>query len=84
MVLLTSINQLKIGTRLKIVGKHNTDDYGSVSVKKIIDCGTWTEILINRSKNCYFHFDNYLAGKSQWVKEVFVLDGTDKRLKEAK
>lgn len=79
---LTSLKQLKVGTKLKIVGKHQNDNYGSVSVKKIIDCGTtWHEILINRSQNYYFHFENYLLGKSLWVKEVYVLPGTDKRLK---
>lgn len=78
---LTSLKQLKVGTRLKIVGRHENDNYGSVSVKKIINCDTWHEILINRSKNYYFHFENYLAGKSNWVKEVYVLDGIDKRLK---
>ena len=83
---LTSLNQLKIGTRLKIVGKHKSDNYGSVSVKKIIECAGqdgrwWTEILINRRRNYYFHFENYLAGKSNWVDKVYVLDGIDRRLK---
>lgn len=77
---LTSLDQLKVGIKLKIVGKHPSDNYGSVSVKKIIDCGTWHEVLINRTKNYYFHFENYLKGKSMWVKEVYVLGGIDRRV----
>lgn len=89
MTALTSINQLKVGSRLKIVGRSEKDSYGSVSVKKLIPCegfdGTrWNEVLINRSRNYYFHLENYLAGKSNWVKEVYVLPGVDKRLKGAK
>lgn len=79
-------SQLKIGTKLKIVGHSESDNYGSISVKKLIECESndgrkWTEVLINRSKNYYFHLEYYLAGKSLWVKEVFVLSGTDRRLK---
>ena len=87
MTKLTSLDQLKVGSRLRIVGKSESDNYGSVSVKKIIICKrdnpseSWHEILINRSKNYYFHFENYLSGKSQWVKEVYVLNGIDGRLK---
>ena len=85
---LTSLDQLKVGTRLKIIGKSPKDSYGSVSVKKIIECAGqdgrwWTEILINRSRNYYFHLENYLAGKSQWVDKVFVIPGFDARLKAA-
>lgn len=84
---LVSLAQLQLGTRLKIVGKHPSDNYGAISVKKIITCTlpcsneAWHEILINRTKNYYFHFENYLAGKSLWVKEVYVLEGLDKRVR---
>ena len=81
---LTSLDQIKVGSRLKIVGKSESDSYSSVSVKEVIDCGEWHEILINRSKNYYFHFENYVAGKSQWVNEVYVLDGIDGRLKNSR
>ena len=82
---LTSLEQLQVGTRLKIVGKSSTDSYESISVKKLIpmegdDGRKWTEVLINKTYNYYFHLENYLAGYSQWVKEVFVLPGTDRRL----
>ncbi len=40
-----------------------------------------TEILINKKKNFYFSMNKYLAGKSCWVKEVYVLSGIDRRLK---
>lgn len=90
---LTSLDQLKVGTRLKIIAKSDSDCYNAVSVKKIIEMkrynretDTWSapydyEILINRSRNYYFSMENYLAGKSNWVKEVYILDGIDKRLK---
>lgn len=83
---LTSLKQLKVGAKIKIVGRHSGDNYNSTSVKKIISCEKdngeiWHEILINRKKNYYFHFENYLQGKSLWVKEVFVLSGIDRRLK---
>lgn len=76
---LINLDQLKVGTRLRIVGKSEKDSYGSISVKKIIKCSgddgrTWHEILINKSQNYYFHFENYLAGKSMWVAEVYVLE----------
>ena len=84
---LKKLNQLKKGTKLKIIAECKKDCYGSVSVKEILkmegpDGKKWTEILINKSKNYYFHFEYYLAGKSQWVKEVYVLDGIDQRLKQ--
>lgn len=90
--LLTSVKQLKVGTKIKIVSKSGTNDYGSVSVKKVIkmrhydhDRKKWKpvhdyEILINRSKNYYFSMNMYFKGES-WVKDVFVLPGKDKRLK---
>lgn len=90
---LTSLSQLKIGTKLKIIAKSERDCYGSVSVKKLIPMFHYigpsergpqfdTEILITRSKNYFFSMDSYLKGESQWVKEIFVLDGIDKRLKK--
>jgi hypothetical protein len=86
---LTSLDQLKVGTKLRIIGRNEKDSYGSVSVKKIIKCESsycepWTEILINSSRNFFFHFENYLKGESQWVKELYVLEGFDKRLKGTK
>ena len=90
---LISLEQLQIGTRLKIVSHFTKYNYGSVSVKKLIDMSkrttcpngkTDTEILINRSKNIYFSFNRYMKGESNWVKEVYVLDGLDKRLRRAK
>jgi hypothetical protein len=86
---LKSVDQLKVGTRLKIVGKSERDSYGSVSVK-ILQTVKWddgadnTEVIINRTKNRYFNLDLYLKGESSWVKEAYVLDGIDKRLKAAR
>lgn len=80
---LTNLNQIKLGTRLKLIGVSPKDSYGSVSVKRIIKCDnrtrSWNEILINRRKNYYFDFELYLEGKS-WVKEAYVLEGFDKRI----
>lgn len=92
MTKLTSLSQLRVGTKLKIVAKCEKYSHGSISVKKLIkmwsDCGDGsvygkqdTEILINRTKNHFFSMNAYLANDSQWVKEVYVLDGIDKRLK---
>jgi hypothetical protein len=88
---LISLDQLNIGTKLRIVASSERDCYGSVSVKKIIEMKRWDgeawsepydhEILLNRKKNYYFSMNNYLSGKSNWVKEVYVLEGVDKRLK---
>lgn len=90
---LTSIDQLKLGVKLRIIAKSESDCYGSVSVKEIVEMRRfdklsqkWSgvydyEILINKSKNYYFSFRNYLAKESVWIKEVYVLRGVDKRLK---
>lgn len=43
----------------------------------------YTEILLNRTKNSYFSMNAYLANDS-WAKEVFVLNGIDKRLVAAR
>ena len=90
---LTSLDQLKVGTKLKIVAKYDKYSHKSISVKKIIpmrrynrETDQWSEpydheILINHKNNYYFSMNNYLKGESNWVKEVYVLEGTDKRLK---
>jgi hypothetical protein len=93
---LTSLDQLQVGTRLKIVASNEKDCYQCISVKKLIkmwnehgdgsllSCGPKdTEILINRKKNYYFSMNAYLKGTS-WVKEIYVLSGLDKRLKAVK
>lgn len=90
MVELTSLDQLKIGTRIQIIAK--CDKYSEItSVKNLIPMrqfknGKWskvydTEILTNRRRNHYFSFSRYIKGKSNWVKKVYVLEGIDKRLK---
>lgn len=81
---LTNLAQLKIGTRLKIVGKNEKDNYSSVSVKNIVDNGFGPEVIIHRYRNYHFNVLLFLNGKSSWVKEVYVLDGLDKRLKAVK
>lgn len=89
---LISLSQLKVGTRLKIVAKSEKYSHKSISVKKLIKMWSGhgdgsvygkqdTEILVNRSKNHYFSMNAYLDNNSGWVKECFVLDGIDKRLK---
>jgi hypothetical protein len=83
---LTSLDQIKKGSFLKIVAKCPKYSHNSISVKRIIhlkrkDGREWHEILINKSKNHYFHFENYIKGESQWVERVFVLPGEDRRLK---
>lgn len=76
---LTKLSQIKVGTKLKIIASTcEKDNYESVTVKRIIECDNrkepvWTEILICRKNNYYFHFQNYLLGKSRWVEKVWVL-----------
>ena len=93
---LTSLSQLKVGTKIKIVAKNGNQSYNSVSVKKLIPMrrydkfsGMWSEpydyeILINRKRNYYFSFNNLMIGESQWVAEVYVIEGLDGRLKSVK
>lgn len=93
---LISLDQLRVGTRLKIISDQEGHCYGSVSVKKLIKMnGKYgdsslpsagpndTEILLNRKRNYYFSMNKYLMGSS-WVKEAYVLDGIDNRLKESR
>jgi hypothetical protein len=88
---LESLDQLRVGTRIKIVAKCEKFSV-TTSVKKLIkmwsergDGSVYgkkdTEVLVNRTKNHYFSMNAYLANDSQWVKEVYVLDGTDRRLR---
>lgn len=82
---LTSLDQLKVGTKLKIVAESEKYCMGSATVKELIKM--WnehgdgslpsagpkdTEILLNKRKNIYFSMNKYLMGKS-WVTEAFVL-----------
>jgi len=89
---LESLDQLKVGTKLRIIAKCEKYSHKSISVKKLIPMKSQygdgsvygendTEILVNRTKNHFFSMNAYLANDSQWVKEIFVLEGTDKRLK---
>lgn len=78
-----------------IIADSNKYSHDSISVKKIIPMrkyctltGEWSEpydyeILINRSKNFYFSMELYFKGES-WVKQAYVLNGLDKRLKVVK
>lgn len=86
---LTKHDQLQVGTNLMIVGKKPWNSYGSISVKKL-QTVTWDagetniEAILNLTKNRYFNVDLYFKGESSWVKEVYVLEGKDKRLKAAR
>ena len=72
------LNQIKVGSKLKILGICKDDDYISISVKKIIKCEnkdrTWHEVIIDKTKNYYFDFERYLEGKSRWVSMIYVID----------
>lgn len=88
MTLLTDVNQLRVGTRIKIIA--NREEYSqTTSVKEVIDMKhrslcpigqTDKEIIINIKKNRFFSMNSYLIDKTSWVKEVYVLEGLDKRL----
>lgn len=78
---LESIEQIKVGSFLKIEGKTDKNSYKRISVKIIKKCedlsgNIWYEVIINKTKNRYFNFDMYLSGKS-WAKNIFLLDGLD-------
>lgn len=77
----TKKSQLKEGSVIKIVGIAPKNSYNRITVKKVLKMKSlnnrkqWTEILINKKKNYYFHLDAYLSGEStfgKWVKELYV------------
>lgn len=77
---LVSLDQLNVGTKLKIIGRTSKNNYNSISVKELIRKNGDIEVLINKSKNYYFNLSCYLKGES-WANKVFILNGTDRRLK---
>ena len=83
---LISLDQLKVGTYLKIIGRNERrDSHEKVSVKKLIPMMKYTdetrtttflsdtEVLISKKNNYYFSLGLYLEGKSSWAKEIYVL-----------
>ena len=76
----TRESQLKEGSIIKIVGFVPKNSYNRISVKKVLkyncsDGSKWTEILINKKKNYYFHLGAYLHNEDtwgKWVKELYV------------
>lgn len=71
---LTKEGQLKVGGKIKIVGKNkNRDSYESVIIKDIVDNGFGEEVIINKRKNFYFMTLSYLDGSS-WCEKVFELN----------
>lgn len=73
MMEITKEGQLKVGDKLKIIGKNKkSDSYENITVKDIIDNGYGEEIIINKSKNHYFLTHLYLSGSS-WCEKVYIL-----------
>jgi hypothetical protein len=80
----TKENQLKEGTKLKIVGLNPRDSYKWITVKKVLnmescDGKKWIEILINKRKNYYFNLTAFLNDEPTWggwVKELYFEDLT--------
>lgn len=70
----TSKSQLKKGSVLKIIGINPKNSYDEITVKKVLEMNgprrQWTEILINKRKNYYFHLDAYLGKEVTWGKWV--------------
>jgi hypothetical protein len=71
----TSIEQVKTGTLLKIVAISEKNNYlDGVTVKRLVECNGDIEVIINLKKNYYFNLNAYLEGRSmwgKWVKEVY-------------
>lgn len=76
----SSVEQLKEGSIIKIVGLASKNSYKRVSVKKVLnmkntDGNKWVEIVINLKKNYYFNLSAYLKNEPTfggWVKDLYV------------
>lgn len=76
----TKKSQLKEGSIIKIIGIAEKNSYKRITIKKVLKMKSanghkWTEILINKKKNYYFHLDAYLKNEpamGKWVKELYV------------
>ena len=73
MIKLIAEGQVKVGDRLKIIGKNSSDDYNSIKVKSIVDNGYGEEIIIKKKKNRYFMTKLYLKNAS-WCKSVEIYE----------
>lgn len=74
----TGLNQIKQGTKLKIVGISEKNSYDSITCKKVLKMKSgekeWVEILINKKDNLYFNLNAYLGKEKtfgKWVKELY-------------
>lgn len=78
---LEAISEVEEGSRLKIVGKCEKDNYDDVTVKRIIHCENskrvWDEILLCKKNNYFFNVDMYLRGAS-WAQDVYILENKEK------
>jgi hypothetical protein len=81
---LTSLDQLKVGTMLKVVSDDKEYSFDKITVKKLIpmfnehgdgslpSAGPGdTEILLDKKKNTYFSMNKFLK-KTSWAKEIYV------------
>jgi hypothetical protein len=89
MKLVTSLDQLKVGTKIKLVAKSEKWSVRATTIKQLIKMKNEhgdgsihgvndTEVLIDKRKNRYFSFNSYLA-KDSWVKECYLLNSGDER-----
>lgn len=76
----TKKSQIEAGSILKIVGFCEKNSYKRIRVKQVLQMTStsgkcWTEVVINKRKNYFFHLDAYLNGEEtwgKWVKELYV------------
>lgn len=68
-----SKEQVKVGTKLKIIGFDEKDSIKCITVKKIIPYHG-TEVILKRKQNLYFNLGGYLGEietVGKWVKELY-------------
>lgn len=70
MQIVTGEGQLKVGDKIRIVGKSIKDDQRT-TVKEIITVDGNEEVIINKRRNYYFNTKMLVSGKS-WAKQVAI------------
>ncbi|RLV60966.1 hypothetical protein D5018_03750 [Parashewanella curva] len=67
-----SEGQLKVGDKIKVIGKSTSDDQVN-TVKEVLEVDGREEIVINKTRNYYFITQMLITGQS-WAKQVQVIN----------
>ena len=75
-----SESQIEKGSKLKIMGLDGEILHREITVKKVLDMGKATEILLKKKSNLYFNLTAYLHWKKtgevttvgRWVGELYI------------